>query len=71
MRKYLLLLKMACLLLKIACLLTLIFHQVRKYLLQLDERKSHVKYFRANFLCLAHSPTGNLAALDFINNLKK
>ena len=44
---------------------------MRKYLLQLDERKSHVKYFRANFLCLAHSPTGNLAALDFINNLKK
>jgi len=48
---------------------SLIFHQVRKYLLKLDERKGHVKAWRPSLLLLADSQYA--ALIDFCNNLKK
>eukprot|EP01029_Cantina_marsupialis_P007585 TRINITY_DN185043_c0_g1_i1.p1 TRINITY_DN185043_c0_g1~~TRINITY_DN185043_c0_g1_i1.p1 ORF type:complete len:562 (-),score=165.54 TRINITY_DN185043_c0_g1_i1:1812-3497(-) len=49
----------------------LIYHQVRKFLLRLDERKSHPKFWRPSVLFLTNNPAGNIAEIDFCNNLKK
>jgi len=49
----------------------LIYHQVRKYLLRLDVRRSHPKFWRPSILFLPHYEEGQLALLDFCNNLKK
>lgn len=49
----------------------LIYHQVRKYLLRLDLRRSHPKFWRPSVLFLPRYPRGQLALLDFCNNLKK
>eukprot|EP01084_Bolivina_argentea_P100138 179882_1 len=48
---------------------SLMFHQVRKYLLRLDERKKHSKSWRPSILLLPDAQY--CATIDFCNNLKK
>ncbi|KAJ5080454.1 solute carrier family 12 [Anaeramoeba ignava] len=50
---------------------SLIFHQVRKYMLKMDMKKEHIKFWRPQFLLLIDQPHLPLPLLDFINNLKK
>jgi hypothetical protein len=51
---------------------SLIFHQVRKYLLRLDTDGAHVKFWRPQFMVLTQGgPCGLVSALEFIDNVKK
>ena len=51
---------------------SLIFHQVRKYLLRLDTDGAHVKFWRPQFMVVTQGgPCGLVSALEFIDNVKK
>ncbi len=47
------------------------YHFVRKYLLRLDERKGHVKYWRPQILLLANNPEANGTSSSFATRLRK
>jgi len=50
---------------------SLIFHQVRKFLLRLDETKQHLKFWRPHILLIAEDCERQYNLIHFANNVKK
>eukprot|EP00698_Gefionella_okellyi_P013287 TRINITY_DN3627_c0_g1_i1.p1 TRINITY_DN3627_c0_g1~~TRINITY_DN3627_c0_g1_i1.p1 ORF type:complete len:901 (+),score=214.45 TRINITY_DN3627_c0_g1_i1:61-2763(+) len=49
----------------------LMYHQVRKYLLRLDARKDHIKYWRPQLLLASNNPQSQVGLLQLCHGLKK